>query len=541
LRFVVEQTLLGLGERLKGYTIAVEVFGRPPDFDAQTDPLVRVEAGRLRRRLIEYYADEGRDDPVRIELPRGSYAVVTKYHASSQAADVAGATGEPASIPAQAASENDTARARRLWRRFRTVVLAAAVVVGAVAIFWRPRGVAPPPERADTSFVERGVAGRPSILVVPFEALGGAEDAAELAATLTEEILLVLDGPETLVVPAVGNGTATVATPGYALNGSVREANGQARIMARVVRTDTGTQLWSAAYDEPLDALRSAGGQRRIARLVALVAEPYGSIFEAEAERMRAAGAHEPSTRECLLRYYEYRRAFAAAAHAAALECFEQAVKHEPDSAQAWAGLSLLVSDAWAHGFAGQAGQAAALERAREAARRAMDIDGDSLHANLALTAVQYFSGAEFREGAERILARWPENAEAQAMLGAMFLLSGETSRGASLVEAAIEWTPEVPSGYHASRALAALREQRHSDALESALRIDAPDWSLGYAIVAAAAALGGRADLADRARARAIELDAKMATSLSDVLRRWRVEPVLAGELERAFAVAGG
>ena len=81
LRFVVEQTLAGQGERLKGYTIAVEVFGRPPDFDAQTDPLVRVEAGRLRRRLIEYYADEGRDDPVRLELPRGSYSVVSTYTA----------------------------------------------------------------------------------------------------------------------------------------------------------------------------------------------------------------------------------------------------------------------------------------------------------------------------------------------------------------------------------------------------------------------------------------------------------------------------
>ena len=49
LRFVVEQTLEGSGQRLKGYTIGVEVFGRPADFDAQSDALVRVEAGRLRR------------------------------------------------------------------------------------------------------------------------------------------------------------------------------------------------------------------------------------------------------------------------------------------------------------------------------------------------------------------------------------------------------------------------------------------------------------------------------------------------------------
>src|SRR5688572_4745592 len=75
LRFVVEQTLAGGSQRLKGYTIGVEVFGRPPDFDAQSDALVRVEAGRLRRRLVEYYASEGAGDPVRIDLPRGNYAI----------------------------------------------------------------------------------------------------------------------------------------------------------------------------------------------------------------------------------------------------------------------------------------------------------------------------------------------------------------------------------------------------------------------------------------------------------------------------------
>jgi hypothetical protein len=49
LRFVVEETLAGRGERIKGYTIAVEVFGRDAAFDAHNDPVVRIEAGRLRR------------------------------------------------------------------------------------------------------------------------------------------------------------------------------------------------------------------------------------------------------------------------------------------------------------------------------------------------------------------------------------------------------------------------------------------------------------------------------------------------------------
>ena len=303
---------------------------------------------------------------------------------------------------------------------------------------------------------------------------------------------------------------------------------------------ETGTQLWSAAYDEPVDALRSAAGQRRIARLIALAAEPYGPVFQAELERMRALTAHEPTTRECVLRYYEYRRVLGAAEHARAVDCFEIATTREPQSAEAWAGLSLLTTDAWAHGFAGQGGKMSVLEKAREMARRAMDIDGENLHSNLALAGTQFMSDANFRDVADRVLKAWPENAEAHGYIGALFVLSGETKLGSALVEDAIEWTPEVPSGNYAARTLVALREQRHVDALAAALRIDSPDWALGHLIVAAATALGGRHDLAARARMRLIELDPATAMSRVDVLRRWHVEPVLAAELERGFAAAG-
>jgi adenylate cyclase len=538
LRFVVEQTLAGQGERLKGYTVAVEVFGRPPDFDAQSDPLVRVEAGRLRRRLIEYYADEGRDDPVRIDLPRGSYSIVSAFSsARSQDAPVASeSSAAPARSERPAAS--DAAENRRRWRRIRSVVVAAVMLAGAAVIVFQRREAAPP-LHDDVAPISLGLAGSPPIVVLPFEVLGGSAPATELAATLTEEIFLVLGGSDALLVPAVPSGTAAPVPTGYVLSGSVREMEGQVRVTARVVLADTGAQVWSAAYDEPLTALRSAAGQRRIARLVAMVADPYGPIFDVETGRMHSGSAHEPVTRDCVLRYYEYRRAFGAAEHAAAMDCFDLAAKRDPGSVEAWAGLSLLAADAWAHGFAGQAGRATVLERAREAARRAMDIDGENLHANLALAAVQYFSGADFSEVARRILETWPENAEAQGYLGAMFVLSGDTQRGDALVAEAMAWTPKVPSGYYASRALAALREQRYDDALALALRIDAPDWTMGHYIVAAAGALGGRGDLAARAHASLVQQGSATESSLADALRRWRVEPPLADEVERGFAAA--
>ena len=71
--FIVEETLAGRGDRLKAYTIATDGLGRDANFDPQADPIVRVEAGRLRRALEQYYATDGRDDPVVIEMPLGHY------------------------------------------------------------------------------------------------------------------------------------------------------------------------------------------------------------------------------------------------------------------------------------------------------------------------------------------------------------------------------------------------------------------------------------------------------------------------------------
>jgi hypothetical protein len=73
LRYVVEATLRGGQDRIKGYTIAVEALGRGDDFNPQDDPIVRVEAMRLRRALQRYYANGGSGDDVQIVLPLGSY------------------------------------------------------------------------------------------------------------------------------------------------------------------------------------------------------------------------------------------------------------------------------------------------------------------------------------------------------------------------------------------------------------------------------------------------------------------------------------
>ena len=73
LRYVVEESLAGRTDRLKGYTIGLEVFDKPAGFDPQTDTIVRVQARALRQKLSQYYAQEGKDDPVHITIVKGSY------------------------------------------------------------------------------------------------------------------------------------------------------------------------------------------------------------------------------------------------------------------------------------------------------------------------------------------------------------------------------------------------------------------------------------------------------------------------------------
>lgn len=73
LRYLVEQQLSGHSDRLKGFTIAVDVFGRDADFDSSADAVVRVQAGRLRDLLAQYFATEGASEPIRIAIPRGCY------------------------------------------------------------------------------------------------------------------------------------------------------------------------------------------------------------------------------------------------------------------------------------------------------------------------------------------------------------------------------------------------------------------------------------------------------------------------------------
>jgi len=166
LRYVVERTLAGEGDRLKEYAVGVDVFDRDEAYDPRLDSLVRVEAGRLRTKLSEYYAAAGAADPVIIRMPRGSYAPVFEPRASAPPVVPEGA------VPGARLSTGMAGR-RRL-----VAAAAAAAFLGAGLAAWRlgagPRGQG---------------AGRPVVIaVLPFAHYSSSPADETLAARLTDGV-----------------------------------------------------------------------------------------------------------------------------------------------------------------------------------------------------------------------------------------------------------------------------------------------------------------------------------------------------------------
>src|SRR5216684_4753295 len=126
LRYLANQSLDHPGTSPKEYQIATEVFGRPKDFDPHLDSMVRVQAGRLRSKLAEYYASEGAEDPILVEMPKGNYALGFHVRPPEPSRNHASALHES---PAEAANAG---QAPRKW--VAAVVVLSVVLAAFVAV-----------------------------------------------------------------------------------------------------------------------------------------------------------------------------------------------------------------------------------------------------------------------------------------------------------------------------------------------------------------------------------------------------------------------
>src|SRR5579871_4608736 len=140
LRYLAEHSLDHPGIALKEYQIATEVLGRPAGFDPQSDSTVRVQAGRLRVKLAEYYAHDGIDDPIFVEIPKGSYALTFQGRtprAGTQTTSPLALEPKPQRI--------EVAPSIQPWRTAAIIlsVLLAAAVITCAFLLLRTRAQAP--------------------------------------------------------------------------------------------------------------------------------------------------------------------------------------------------------------------------------------------------------------------------------------------------------------------------------------------------------------------------------------------------------------
>jgi tetratricopeptide (TPR) repeat protein len=146
LRFVVEGTLDG-EDGFKEYLIGIEVFDRPQNYDPKDDPVVRIEAGRLRKKLAEFYAGPGVNDPILIELPKGGYVPVFRDRAASLELEKDEGETSPDPTAERLKDGEAVAPKSRFWRITAPVVVLSAAVLIVAGIYYRAHRIKPLTEK----------------------------------------------------------------------------------------------------------------------------------------------------------------------------------------------------------------------------------------------------------------------------------------------------------------------------------------------------------------------------------------------------------
>jgi adenylate cyclase len=506
LRFVVEETLAGRAERLKAYTIAVDVLGRDDSFDSQADPVVRMEAGKLRRRLERYYLGAGRDDPIRIEIPKGTYAPTFASQHNVEGAQQA--TADRAPPP------------RRRLSRGGLLGLAAAVVASLVlltTIWLRPEAPTPELAAVPPESQQHG----PAIIVLPFEDLSANDPGNAFAGGLTEELISnLMRFGELRLYSAYGSfleqPSADPVELGkrldvrYVIAGSVRRGPDRVRLIVHLIDARSGEYLWSEIYDRELTPENVFAAQEQLAAgLASQLAQPYGIIHEISGESFHRQPPETLFAYDCVLRAFAYRRTLDPELYVPQRACLEEAVHRDAGYADAWAMLAFAQLDEYRFGYGPEAGDASVLDLAMSTARRAVEFDADGVRGLLALSSIQFYRREFAKADAahRRLLSLNPADPEVLAQVGWRTAFAGDWDAGIDLVEQAIARSIEAPEWYHLIMAFHHYRRADYQTALAE-VNAAGSNWVWGPMTLAAVQGQLGNQDEARRALDRAKDLN---------------------------------
>lgn len=404
LRFIVREKLAGRANRLKGYSIALQVFGRGEDFDAANDPIVRIQAGRLRRALERYYLTAGARDPILIDVPKGRYIPRFTVQAGTQ-------------------------------DQVHSKVLQEAVTR---------------PERR----------ARPSVAVMPIQNLTDDVDQLPLATGLTEELATELTRFQDLVVIACHAGQQPPDFPldpaeigrrvgaRFVLDGTVRQDTDTVKVSAHLTDTSRGEQIWAEAFSHPREASCMIATQEQIAGLVvAAVASEYGTIARRLSSESRKKAPGDLRTYEAMLRYYNHQISPSTESARSCFPALESAVEREPGYGPLYSALATLYCQMYAFDARGFERP---LDTALEYSRKGVYLEPGSQLARVILAYASYLAEdtETFREEASIALSLNPNSPYTVGAIGHMHTLRGEVDIGLALLDRAVSYNPCHPAWF---------------------------------------------------------------------------------------------
>jgi TolB-like protein/tetratricopeptide (TPR) repeat protein len=554
LRFIVEETLAGRGDRLKGYAVAVSVFGRDETFDYQADPVVRLEARRLRRDLGSYYVDAGSHDRVRISIPKGSYVPHFEWRELIQplpmpAREQPASVSEPTLGSASGVSDRDQTIGRTLPRNLLIALIVAALVIISTAGWF----LSVKNGQSASVDSERG----PGVVVLPFEALSATDDSRYLASGISQELvanLMRFPSLRLYTLPTNFNRDASVEPArlgrelgaAYVVSGSVNANGNEIRVATQTVEAKSGRVVWSETYDRPRVPKALIGVQKDLAsEIAAVIGQPYGVVSSDIANQMATPAVSSMQSYVCVLRAYGYRRSFSRTEFEPVLSCLEEAVKRDPDYSDAWAMLAWLHVDAGRIAYAGYDTQVE-YKKALQAATEAVRLAPKSILALKVLGAVYHYTGRydESRRIMHEALDVNPYDPGALAQLGWRLAVRGNFEEGIPILKRAIARTVNPPGWYYHLIAIDFYLKRDYKRMLEISERSALDNSGFSEVLIAIANGELGNRDAA-RAALKRLSQHKPMVTDLAGFLRRHGatdeiVDALMAG-LEKARQIAAG
>lgn len=475
LHFVVNEHLEGRGDQLKAYTVGLSVYERDASFDPNTDPIVRVDARRLRRKLLAHYAAEGADEPFRIELPKGSYS---------------------------------------------------------------PR-IRPVHKATQSGSTTRNVDAAPVVAVLPLQNLSSDANDQFFCDGMTEEIITELARYTHISVVGRHSSfrykgdsgdiraIATDLHADYVVEGSVRRGQSKVRVTIQLIEGMSGRHVWAESYTRDHTAQDVIDIQDDITGAVAVaIAEPYGIIPSLLAVEASERSSESLSAYEWVLRFYEYWAEPLPERYAELCVQLPAAGELDPKNASIHAAYSLVCTDAVRFFRDASKSEQDWMDESHRRARRAVDIDSRSALTLQALAACAFHTGDIdlFRKAAQQAVKHNPNHANLLADLAALYTCIGEWDHAAPMAEHAIRLSPHHPNWYHVVPCMHAMINGDHDTALRHASLQVTPGLILTEVGTAAVYGLLGRHEQAAEAAGRIIAARPDFRNEFQDEMRLWNM-----------------